>query len=236
MSRNHYIILGVPADSTQADIKAAYRRLAKEFHPDYYGQNHEPFQVLQEAYSVLSDPESRRLYDDALQDTPPKQQARNVQPVRRRYYQETVEPLVPGGNPHFSSRRRSFPEKSFYHPRASINSIFDQFFGASRGSEQPETNQFEDVTVEVSLTPAEARSGGRLHLQVPIRTPCPSCYGQGHSRYFTCHHCHGAGVLSGENTVALPYPAGISNNQSLSFVLRPSPAGKISLTVLFRIK
>lgn len=236
MSRNHYVILGIAVDSTHADIKAAYRRLAKEFHPDYYGQNHEPFQDLQEAYSVLSDPESRRIYDDDLQDSPSKQQAHNVQPVPRRYYHETVEPLVPGGDPRFSNRRRGFPGKSFSHPRTSINSIFDQFFDASRGREQPETNQFEDVIIEVSLSPAQARSGGQLHLQVPIRTSCPSCYGQGHSRYFTCHHCHGAGVFSAEKTVVLRYPAGIRNNESQQFVLRPSPAGEISLNVLFRIQ
>jgi molecular chaperone DnaJ len=223
MSQDYYVILGIPVDSTQTDIKAAYRRLAKEFHPDYYGQNHEPFQVLQEAYSVLSDPDSRRIYDDAFRNTPPKQQAQNVQPVCRRYYRETVEPLVPGGD-------------SRYHPHTSINGIFDQFFGVSRGCEQPETSRPEDVSVEVSLTPEQAQSGGRLRLPAPIRIACPSCHGQGYSRYATCHQCHGAGVLPGEKTVLLRYPAGIRHNQSLQFVLRPSPAGKIFLNVHFKIK
>lgn len=223
MSQDYYVILGIPVDSTQTDIKAAYRRLAKEFHPDYYGPNHEPFQVVHKAYSVLSDPESRKIYDDALQDTPPKQQAKNVQPLRRRYYRETVEPLVNGEDLH-------------YHPHISANSIFDQFFGTSRGLQQAETSRFEEVTVAVSLTPAQAQSGGRIRLQVPVRIPCPACYGMGHSRYFTCHHCHGAGVRSGERTVVLPFPAGIRHNQSLQFVLRPSSVGKISLTILFRIR
>lgn len=235
MSQDYYVVLGIPADSTQTDIKAAFRRLAKEFHPDYYGQNHEPFQVLQEAYSVLIDPKSRRIYDESLQDTPPKYRAQDVQPVHRRYYQETVEPLVPGGDAYFSNRHRHFPDRSSYHPHTSNNSIFDQFFGTSRGREQPETSRAEDITVEIGLTPAQAQSGGRIRLQVPIRRPCPSCHGQGYSRYATCHHCHGAGVLSGEKTVVLPYPAGMRHNQSLQFV-RPTHAGKISLTVLFRIK
>ncbi|GAB6192619.1 DnaJ domain-containing protein [Desulfocastanea catecholica] len=233
MPQDYYVILGIPADSTQTDIKAAYRRLAKEFHPDYYGQNHEPFQVVQEAYSVLSDPESRRIYDESLQDTPRKYQARNVQPVHRSYH-ETIEPLVPGRDAHFSNRH--FPDRSFYHPHTPINSIFDQFFGTSRSRQQLETSRAEDITVEVSLTPAQAQSGGRLRLQVPIRMPCPACHGKGYSRYATCHHCHGAGVLSGQKTVVLPYPAGIRKDHSLQFVLRPSPAGEISLNVLFRIK
>jgi DnaJ-class molecular chaperone len=235
MSRNYYVILGIPVDSTQTDIKSAYRRLAKEFHPDYYGQNHEPFQVLQEAYSVLSDPESRRVYDESLQDTAPKYRAQNVQPVHRSH-RETVEPLVPGRDAHFSNRHRRFPKRSFSHPHTSIHNIFDQFFGTSRGRQQPERSRSEDVTVEVSLTPAQAESGGRLRLQVPVRMPCPWCHGHGYSRYASCRHCHGAGVLSEEKSVVLPYPAGIRNNHSLQFVLRPSPAVKISLTVFFRIK
>jgi DnaJ-class molecular chaperone len=249
MSRNYYVILGIPVDSTQPDIKSAYRRLAKEFHPDYYGQNHEPFQVLQEAYSVLSDPERRRVYDESLQDTlqdtlqdsihdtvqntAPKYPAQNVQPVYRSY-REIVEPLASGPDTHFSNRHRRFPKRSFSHPNTPLNSIFDEVFGRSRGSEQPEPGRYEDVTVEVSLTPGQARSGGRLRLQVPIRRPCHSCHGQGYFRYAPCYRCHGAGVLSGEEIVVLRFPAGIRNKQSLRFVLRPSSAAEISLTVIFR--
>jgi len=81
MSKNYYIILGIPSDSTQTDIKAAYRRLAKEFHPDHYGESQIPFQALQEAYSVLSDPKSRKAYDDSLQKT--GRQSQQAEPTRR---------------------------------------------------------------------------------------------------------------------------------------------------------
>ncbi len=67
MPKNYYIILGIPATSSQEEIKSAYRRLAKEFHPDIYTEGHLPFQVIQEAYSVLGDPISRRAYDDRRQ-------------------------------------------------------------------------------------------------------------------------------------------------------------------------
>jgi DnaJ-class molecular chaperone len=63
MPKNYYLILGITSDATLDDIKDAYRRLAKEFHPDHYGKNHSPFLAIQEAYSVLSDPIKRQNHD-----------------------------------------------------------------------------------------------------------------------------------------------------------------------------
>ena len=67
MAKDYYAILGVDPDATPAQIKAAYRKKAKEFHPDYYGQDSEPFKAVQEAYSTLIDPERRKAYDRASQ-------------------------------------------------------------------------------------------------------------------------------------------------------------------------
>ncbi len=93
MPKNYYIILGIPATSSQDEIKSAYRRLAKEYHPDRYDEGHSPFQTIQEAYAVLSDPKLRRAYDDR------RRQRRfmgahgsRVEPLRTR---PEPEPLVP---------------------------------------------------------------------------------------------------------------------------------------------
>ena len=63
--RNYYEILKIKREATQAEIKAAYRKLAKKYHPDNASQDPhmaERFQEIQEAYSVLSDPEKRKIY------------------------------------------------------------------------------------------------------------------------------------------------------------------------------
>jgi curved DNA-binding protein CbpA len=66
MAKNYYIILGLPGDASEEDIRSAYRRLAKNVHPDHYGMDSAPFLQLQEAYEVLSNPLKRRKYDDSL--------------------------------------------------------------------------------------------------------------------------------------------------------------------------
>src|ERR671910_578116 len=63
---NYYEVLGVPREASQAEIRNAYRNLAKERHPDHPGGSTEKFSRLQEANAVLSDPNRRRQHDEAL--------------------------------------------------------------------------------------------------------------------------------------------------------------------------
>lgn len=63
---NYYRVLGVSREASQEEIRGAYRRLAKERHPDHPSGSAEEFSLLQEAYAVLSDPNRRRTHDEAL--------------------------------------------------------------------------------------------------------------------------------------------------------------------------
>ena len=84
MAKNYYLILGVGASASSDEIKAAFRRRARELHPDTSGMESGPFLEVQEAYTVLSDPEQRREYD---------RQA--LSRARRRPWEPSAEPLVP---------------------------------------------------------------------------------------------------------------------------------------------
>jgi molecular chaperone DnaJ len=63
---NYYEVLGISREASQAEIRNAYRKLAKERHPDHPGGSAEEFSLLQEANAVLSDPNRRRQHDEAL--------------------------------------------------------------------------------------------------------------------------------------------------------------------------
>ncbi len=68
MARNYYVILGIPQNATQEQIKTAYRHHAKILHPDHYGDDHTPFLEVQEAYHTLINPEKRKQYDRKLDE------------------------------------------------------------------------------------------------------------------------------------------------------------------------
>lgn len=85
MQKNYYVILGVRSDANADQIRSAFRRRARELHPDQSGMDSGPFLELQEAYNVLSDPERRRRYD--------RQSAHPQRPLN--WHRPPPEPLVP---------------------------------------------------------------------------------------------------------------------------------------------
>ncbi len=66
MAKSYYAILGISSSAKADEIKAAYRRLTKEFHPDNYSGGSDIFQQIQEAYSILSNNQKRKQYDQNL--------------------------------------------------------------------------------------------------------------------------------------------------------------------------
>ena len=70
MKKDYYLTLRLTPEATEREIRSAYRRLAIELHPDHSGFGSDPFLELQEAYSVLSDPMRRAVYDREVGEIP----------------------------------------------------------------------------------------------------------------------------------------------------------------------
>ena len=120
MAKSYFAILGISSGATGDEIRSAYRRLAKEFHPDHYEGGSERFQDIQEAYSVIGNSRRRREYEQNIRKVSPKT------PLRHTYYLEP-EPLIPEENPvdlcevspvrSFQSFTPSFDEINWIQPR-----------------------------------------------------------------------------------------------------------------------
>lgn len=234
MPKNYYIILGIPANSKHKDIKAAYRRLAKEFHPDRYGQKNSPFLTIQEAYSVLSDPVQRRMYDEVIQGGRQRQEKpRNVEPMAG-YRQDTVEPLIPGQKP--IGQGDTFLRRSFFSFMPSFDSLFDPLSSNINEQNRPIDEMGKERTVTIALTSGQASRGGHVRLQVPVRLRCPACNGRGNIGPYECRRCSGAGMLRGECPVMVSYPPSLSNDYSIRLFLDRYGIYDRYLTVNFRIK
>jgi DnaJ-class molecular chaperone len=229
---NYYLILGVESDATQDEIQRAFRRLAKDLHPDYYGQDSKPFLDLQEAYAVLGDPERRSAYDRGRRPIKPRPSRGMVtaEPLQPRGVQP--EALIPEDQPQplgdlsLSGSFRTFSP--------SFEELFDRLW-RNYSLSRPEMDPLYSLHVEILITPGQALRGGRVRLLVPAQFTCPLCRGRGGVGWFECARCHGTGQISGEFPVVLTYPPGIVNNHVIQVPLDSLGIENFYLNVIFRV-
>ena len=169
--RDYYEVLGVSREVSEAEIKKAYRRLARSHHPDANpgdSDAEERFKELTEAYEVLSNPEARRAYDTYGHQVPRGAGAGGS----------------PGGDP-FGGFQDIFD--AFFGDR-----FGDSFFGAST-SQTPTRGSHAEVEVEVSLR--EAAYGVDREINVQLVSNCGVCEGVGGTESHVCGTCGGAGAV-----------------------------------------
>lgn len=212
MDKDYYAILGVDPGVTLEEIKSAYRRKAKALHPDHYAGGSEPFRDLHEAYTVLSDPDCRRAYDDerAWETRRPARAAGAgwVEPMRpARSRSAPVEPLSPNDWPYGSSPKDPFDEiVSRLWGDLGFDDPFSDLFAGAR--------ETVDFTVDVPLTPQQARRGGRVQVSIPLPVRCPACRGQGWVGVYRCQSCRGGGAVEQMRPVTISFGPGVADGET----------------------
>jgi DnaJ-class molecular chaperone len=205
--KDYYAILGVPKDAAEKDIKSAYRKLARKWHPDANPKNtkeaEEKFKEISEAYEVLGDPEKRKKYDVL---GPNWQQAAQQAEQQRRYRTN-----VDGQEFEFN-----FGDAG---GASGFSDFFDMFFsGVGRrqtagaaGLER--RGQDLETTIELSLR--DAYAGGTKAVSLQIEDLCPRCHGTGTERGRLCPQCHGTGRVLLNKRFEVTIPKGIGEGQRI---------------------
>ncbi len=171
--KNYYEILGVSKTANQDEIKSAYRKLAKQYHPDFHPGDAaaaEKFKEINEANAVLSDEEKRKQYDYELEHP-------------------GMSGGFGGGNP-FSGSSGGFGGFEDI-----INSMFGGGFGSSTRS-QPSRGADLEYTLRLSFL--DAIKGCSKEVSYMRNEPCPSCRGtgaKGGTAYQKCGKCGGSGKV-----------------------------------------
>ena len=171
--RDYYEVLGLSRESSDAEVKKAYRRLAREHHPDANPDDptaEDRFKELTEAYEVLSNPEARRAYDTYGHQIPRAGAGR------------------PGGDP-FGGFQDIF--EAFFGDR--FGDPFGSSFFGGAGARTPSRGS--DVEVEVEVTLKEAASDIEREVKVQTVERCPVCDGEGGTETRQCSTCGGAGAV-----------------------------------------
>jgi molecular chaperone DnaJ len=168
--RDFYEVLGVSKSASAAEIKKAYRELARKWHPDRNPDDpaaEERFKEIQQAYDALSDPEKRKQYDAGGR--------------------------FAGGFPGGGFPGGGFPGGGV---ASDLGDIFSSLFG--RGREQgPRTARGRDLETEVRLSFDQAMHGAQIAVSVPTTGGCPTCAGTGAKPGTTphvCPRCEGRGI------------------------------------------
>jgi len=225
MAKSYFAILGISSDASVDEIRSAYRRLAKEFHPDHFAGDSETFREIQEAYSVLGNVQRRRDYERKISKVGPKT------PLRRMPYSEP-EPLIPEKRP--IDAGDISPVRSFQSFTPSFDEIFDWLWKNFSSLAQPKSNRVQNLTLEVTLTPEQARRGGSARIMVPAQAVCPTCRGYGGVGFYECSRCAGEGAISGEVPVLIAFPPGLVTDHAVMIPLDRFGIRNMHLTVLFR--
>ncbi len=183
-TRDLYKVLGVQKGATREEIRRAYRKLAREYHPDANpsdGAAEERFKEVQHAYEILSDPERRREYDEGP----------------RAFFGGTGGPT--------GATSADFSDLSDV-----FGSFGDIFGNASRN--RPRSTRGENVTVSVNLKFKDALEGVTTRIAAPVEEACEPCRGTGAAPGTaprSCPECLGRGVRSrDQGFFALSEPCG----------------------------
>jgi molecular chaperone DnaJ len=207
--RDFHSILGVPAGASAQAIKAAYRRLAIELHPDT-GREPDParFSEVHDAYVALSDAARRRSgyiqIDRVSRSSTPTEEIRAGGPLR---ILDDFESMAP-----------SLGEI--------LDHIAQNFFGFHQESGGPHRR----LALEIVLSPREAAAGGRLPFEVPCYEPCPHCRGD-FWMWGLCPLCHGYGMVEGGRQVTLDIPPGIRSGSTYEIGLDSAGISNLTLVV-----
>ncbi|GAA1923322.1 molecular chaperone DnaJ [Nocardioides lentus] len=195
LNKDYYKDLGVAKDASAADIKKAYRRLARENHPDSNPGDtakHDRFKKIAEAYDVVGDAEKRTEYDQMKAAGP------------------AFGGGFGGGGGGFGGGQGGFDLSDLLRERAGQGGIGDMFgdlFGGAGGAgggrrttSRPRAAKGADVETTATIAFVDALDGVTISLRLASDQACPSCQGTGGkpgTRPHICAECEGAGYVSG---------------------------------------
>ena len=173
--RDYYEVLGVSKNASQDEIKSAFRKLAKKYHPDINKDPDAPekFKEAEEAYSVLSDESKRKKYDQ--------------------YGHAAFDNMNGGAGYDFSD----FDFSDIF------SEIFGSGFGGFSSQGRSRVTKGRDAITKVHLTFEEACFGCKKELDIDTLEKCDDCNGNGGHGEKTCTRCHGSGVITAEQRTIL---------------------------------
>lgn len=218
--RDYYEVLGVPRSASDDEIKKAFRKLARQYHPDVAKTKkgaEEKFKEINEAYEVLSDPAKRKKYDELGSNWKQGAEFRPPPGWQQEYRQ---------GRPFSGGQGGGFEFE--FGGTTGFSDFFEQLFGSrmrgggggfgQRGGFAPDEDMAErgrDVEGEIMVTLEEAMRGSVRTVSLRHGVVCENCGGTGEKNRKVCPVCGGSGQVLKTETYQVKIPAGVTQGQRL---------------------
>ncbi len=199
--KDYYKVLGVSKSASAEDIKKAFRKLARKYHPDVNPgdkKSEEKFKEINEAYEVLSDAGKRRRYDT----------------LGPNWQEQFGYPSAAG------SRTSGFRNSSMNYNSTGFSDFFEALFGRAANSPR---KAGEDIEQHVEVTLQEAYSGGMRTFNIQSTDICPVCRGTRLVAGKPCTNCHGLGSLARSKRIQVKIPAGVDNESKIRVASEGKP-------------
>ncbi len=215
--KDYYELLGVKRDATDKEIKQAYRRQARKYHPDVNPGNKSAeakFKEINAAYEVLADKENRAKYDkygDKWQYADQIEKAGGAGGQQSQYYEYS-----PDGDTGFH----------FGGDIGGMDSIFEEILKSGRShvfSRRAQPRRGQDLETPVEVTLEEAYSGTSRTISLQAEEPCATCKGTGRIQNVPCSVCRGAGVVPNVKRLEVKIPAGVSTGSRVRIAGKGQP-------------
>ncbi len=214
--KDYYNILGIPRNAADKDIKSAYRKMARKYHPDVNPGDKAAearFKEINEAFEVLSDADKKKKYDQYGSDFENAEAfARAQQQARQQQQYRTYGRGAPGGGEPFTTYETS--------DMGDLNEVFESLFkgfggtGARTGGRRA-ARRGQDLEHGIELTLEEAFNGTKRVLELQSEQVCPVCQGVGRVKNSVCQQCGGAGRIVKPRRLEVKIPAGVKDGSKV---------------------
>ena len=211
MTKDYYKILHISENSTQEEIKSAYRRLARKWHPDVAGNSEDVivnFKDINEAYETLSNEIKKADYDKA-----------------RRFYSYSGLGASANNREKNGEKKETYQKekreeektssKQTYHTKDSFKFSWEDFFFKTQRQEKDIAKKGKDIYSDIEISIFEALGGTTKVINMLQTNLCPKCHGRKFVNGSECSFCKGKGETSTYKRFNVRIPAGISDKSKI---------------------
>ena len=212
MEKNYYDILGIETSATESEIKSAFRKLARKWHPDVAGNSPDVvkhFKEINEAYEVLSDAEKRTKYDIL----------RGILHTKTKENKTSEKTNTTNSS---SQKQTQQKAENKNNSKNAFQDAWETFIKNTKSQDKTKQTKYSekkidgsDITSDITITMLESIEGTTRTINILHTEPCPKCHGRKFANGSICAYCKGVGEISVHKKLSVRIPENVKQGAKI---------------------